>query len=92
MFVQRHDFTVEDCRTFQLSQCVHDQWESFPEIFLIAAVQADVTPVVALCNRPESIPLQLYHPAVAVEGIGEEARYHRCDHFGCREKRDSKPV
>jgi len=76
VLVQCHDFAVKDCRTLQLSQRFYNQWKSFLEIILLAAIQGDVASMVSFRNRPKLIPLQLKQPAFAVKRIADQSGHH----------------
>jgi len=61
---------------FARGQRVRDRWESFIELHSVRAI--------GLGDRPETVPLQLKQPTLAVERIAHEPRYHRCDHLFVR--------
>ena len=69
---------------FARGQRVRDRWESFLEVTLVSRIELHSVRAIGLGDRPETVPLQLKQPTLAVEPIAHKPRHHRCDHLFVR--------
>ena len=79
-------------QAFARGQRVRDRWESFLEVTLVSRIELHSVRAIGLGDRPETVPLQLKQPALAVERIAHKPRHHRCDHLFVRGFRRLKRV
>ena len=76
---------------FARGQRVRDRWESFLEVTLVSRIELHSVRAIGLGDRPETVPLQLKQPTLAVEPIAHKPRHHRCDHLFVRGLGNSSP-